>query len=72
MVPMSAGMKLLLLTSALCMAAAAVAPAQHTFDPAQAGRTTVERLLKGEFAGIVAIFDETMRAALSEAQLRGA
>jgi hypothetical protein len=50
----------------------AAAPAVQTFDAAQAGRAAVERLIKGDFAAVVATFDDKMRSALSEAQLRGA
>ncbi len=69
---MFAGMRLRLLTSLLCVTTLAAAPAVQTFDAAQAGRAAVERLLKGDFAAVVATFDDKMRAALSEAQLRGA
>lgn len=48
------------------------APAQPKFDAAEAGRSAVERMVRGDFAAVVATFDDKMRAALSEAQLRGA
>lgn len=69
---MFAGMRLRLLTTLLLVTTMAAAPALQTFDAAQAGRAAVERLIKGDFAAVVATFDDKMRAALSEAQLRGA
>jgi uncharacterized protein len=47
-------------------------PAQQPFDALQAGRSMVERLVKRDFASVVATFDEKIRAALSEEQLRAA
>ena len=69
---MFAGMRLGLLTTLLLVTTMAAAPALQTFDAAQAGRAAVERLIKGDFAAVVATFDDKMRAAPSEAQLRGA
>ncbi len=39
-------------------------------DPAALGRQVVEGMARGDFAGVEALFDETMRAALPEAKLR--
>jgi dienelactone hydrolase len=66
-------MRLLCLLSALCLlTTAAPLPAQQPFDAAQAGRLMVERLVKRDFASVVATFDEKIRAKLSEEQLRAA
>jgi uncharacterized protein len=60
------------LVVALCAMTGAAASAQPTFDAAQAARTAAERLVKGDFAGFAADFDDKMRAALPEDKLRAA
>jgi dienelactone hydrolase len=65
-------MRILWLAVALNLVTAGAALAQPPFDAAQAGRTAVEQLVKGEFAALVARFDEQVRAALPEEKLRAA
>ena len=50
---------------------AAVAIAQKP-EPVQLARTTVDRLVKGEYAAVAATFDEKVRALLNEDRLRAA
>lgn len=65
-------MNTLTLVVALCAVTGAAASAQAKFDAAQAARTATERLVKGDFAGFAADFDDKMRAALPEDKLRAA
>ena len=65
-------MRILALGVTLWLATVAIAVAQPAFDAAQAGRAAVERLVKGDFAALIASFDEKMRAALPEDKLRAA
>lgn len=46
--------------------------AAQEFDPAEAGEAFVQLLIGGKFDDAVATFDDTMRAAMSADQLRGA
>jgi hypothetical protein len=65
-------MKSLMLAGTLWLVTVGIAVAQPTFDAAQAGRTAVEQLVKGDLAAVYAKFDEKMRAALPEDKLRAA
>jgi len=65
-------MKTLMLALSLWLVTVGSAVAQATFDAAPAGRTAVERLVKGDFAAVSATFDGKMRVALPEDKLRAA
>ena len=62
-------MKLTLLTI-LASVVVVVYLAGQEFDPAQTARAAVERLVKGDFAAVVATFDEKVRALMPEQKLR--
>jgi dienelactone hydrolase len=65
-------MNILTLAAALWLVGITAAVGQLTFDAAEEGRKAVERLVKGDFAGFAAGFDEKMRTALPEDKLRAA
>jgi dienelactone hydrolase len=56
----------------VAVSAASVLAAEAQGDAVQLARTTVDRLVKGEYAAIVQTFDEKVKALLSEDMLRAA